>query len=85
MESLLQTLKPSGLKAEKVWFQDGYIFVKMNDQRIFGHPLSWYPILENGTDTQRQSFELWNEGKWLHWEELNEDLSTEGFLSFVKP
>ena len=85
MESVLQTLKPSELRVEKVWFHEGYIYVKMNDQRVFGHPLSWYPLLERGTENQRNSFELWSGGKWLHWEELNEDLSAEGFLSFLKP
>jgi hypothetical protein len=29
-------------------------------------------------------FELWNNGKWIHWEDLDEDLSAEGFLVFQK-
>lgn len=74
----------SGIAAEKVWFQDDYIFVRLKDQRVLGHPLSWYPHLAKGTEIQRQNVELWNEGAWLHWEELDEDLSAEGFLRFVK-
>lgn len=30
------------------------------------------------------NFELWENGKWIHWEDLDEDLSAEGFLIFDK-
>jgi hypothetical protein len=84
MERVLQPVTTSPIAAEKVWFQDEYIFVRLRDQRILAHPLSWYPHLAKGTDIQRQKVELWNEGAWLHWEELDEDLSAEGFLQFIK-
>ena len=32
----------------------------------------------------QQDFELWGEGSWIHWEQIGEDLSTEGFFSFTK-
>jgi hypothetical protein len=70
------------LTIEKVWFEDDKIFVVLNDQRIIGTPINWYPNLRKGTPEQRMKFELWNNGQWLHWEELDEDLSAEGFLSF---
>jgi|GEM_PF-6137981 len=35
-------------------------------------------------NTQRKQFELWNDGAWIHWEELDEDLSADGFLTFQK-
>lgn len=73
------------LAAEKVWFQEQYIFLRLTDQRIFGHPLSWYLHLQRGTEAQREKVEFWREGSWLHWEELDEDLSVEGFLHFTKP
>ena len=70
------------LKIIKIWFEDNNIFVKLNDGRTIGTPISWYPNLAKGNETQLKSFELWEEGKWIHWEELNEDLSAEGFLTY---
>lgn len=85
MERVLQPKVSEDLVAEKVWFQDDYIFVRLADQRVFGHPLSWYPHLEKGTPAQREKVEFWSGGAWLHWEDLNEDLSVQGFLTFTKP
>lgn len=67
-----------------VWFDDKRIFVELNDGRIVGTPIAWYPNLSKGTPTQIKNYELWENGKWIHWEDLNEDLSAEGFLSFSK-
>jgi hypothetical protein len=85
MEGIFQPLTEPGIAVEQVWFKDEYIFVKLTDQRILGHPLSWYPHLAKGTEIQRQNVKLWNNGAWLHWEELNEDLSAQGFLHFRIP
>jgi len=85
MEGVLQTVNSESVAIEKVWFKENYIFVKLIDQRVIGHPLAWYPHLQNGTEAQREKVEIWSDGKWLHWEELDEDLSSAGFLNFVKP
>lgn len=72
------------LTIQKIWFDEERIYVAFNDQRIVGTPISWYPNLLKGTPEQRLRYELWNNGQWLHWEELDEDLSAEGFLQFNK-
>ncbi len=68
----------------KIWFDNEKIFVQLNDNRIIGAPIELYPRLKNATPQQRNEYELWNQGKWIHWEELDEDLSAEGFLKFEK-
>jgi hypothetical protein len=85
MERILQPKVSEGLLVVKVWFQEDYIFIRLADQWVFDHPLSWYPHLAKGTPAQREKVEFWNEGAWLHWEDLDEDLSVQGFLSFTKP
>ena len=45
-------------------------------------PLSWFPRLQNATIEQRENYELSPFG--IHWEELDEDLSFEGFFKFNK-
>ena len=64
----------------KVWFENGMICVHLNDGNDYRKPISLYPNLRKGTALQMEKYELWNNGKWIHWEELNEDLSAEGFL-----
>jgi len=72
------------VSAKTVWFDNNRIFIELNDGRVVGTPIEWYPNLKKGTPDQMKKYELWENGKWIHWEELNEDLSAEGFLSFTK-
>ena len=44
---------------------------------IIGAPLAWFPRLLKGSQEQREKYELWRDGKWLHWEQLDEDFSPE--------
>ncbi|NJL88505.1 MAG: DUF2442 domain-containing protein [Coleofasciculaceae cyanobacterium SM2_1_6] len=50
------------------------------DGRTIIVPLIWYPRLFNGTIEQRQQWQICGGGYGIHWEELDEDLSTEGML-----
>ena len=47
-------------------------------------PLKWFKRLENAKKEALEQFELWDEGSWIHWEILGEDLSVEGFFTFNK-
>lgn len=66
----------------KVWFGEEKIFVQLNDERIISASIELYPRLKKASPQQRSQYELWNNGKWIHWEGLDEDLSLEGFLKF---
>ncbi len=68
------------VRIEKVWFEDRTILVQLNDGKIISRSIDLFPHLRKGTMQQWEKFELWGEGKWIHWEELDEDLSVEGFL-----
>lgn len=82
MERVLQTIKGSVPKATSIWFDETHIFVKLDDGRIIGNPLTWYPKLLSASASKRASFEIWGDGQWLHWEDLDEDLSVVGFFTF---
>ena len=71
-------------KIEKVWFDETRIFVELTDRSVIGAPVAWYPNLRKGTPDQLKKYELWSNGTWLHWEDLNEDLSLEGFLQLIQ-
>ena len=70
--------------AQNIWFDKERIFALLNDGKVVGMPLVWFPRLHIATDEQRSKVEYWSEGAWLHWEELDEDISAEGFLKFSK-
>ena len=71
-------------KINKVWFDDTRIFVELNNQVVVGAPVARYPNLNKGTPEQWKNYELWSDGTWLHWEELDEDLSADSFLRLIQ-
>ena len=79
MDRIFQSVD-SSISIVKVWFENRTIYVEMNNGDIIAKSVDLYPHLSKGTPQQWQKFELWGNGKWIHWEELDEDLSAEGFL-----
>ncbi|WP_138485078.1 DUF2442 domain-containing protein [Dyadobacter bucti] len=70
------------IEVKKVWFQDDKINIETVEGERRSHPVKWFPRLENATEAQRQNFELSAFG--IHWPELDEDLSFEGFFTYSK-
>ncbi len=54
--------------------------VRLMDGRTISVPLVWYPRLLNATAEQRKKWRISVGGYGIHWEEVDEDLSTEGLL-----
>ncbi|MCC6329268.1 MAG: DUF2442 domain-containing protein [Acidobacteria bacterium] len=54
--------------------------VRLMDGRTISVPLVWYPRLLNATAKQRKNWQISGGGYGIHWEEIDEDLSTEGLL-----
>lgn len=65
----------------KVWIENDNIFIETNTGEVKSHPLSWFPRLSNAPKALLENFTLSPFG--IHWEELDEDLSYEGFFSFT--
>lgn len=54
--------------------------VRLMDGRRISVPLVWYPRLLNATEEQRKNWRIIGGGYGIHWEDIDEDLSTEGLL-----
>jgi Protein of unknown function (DUF2442) len=67
-------------RVKQVSFTEETISVDLMDGRIITVPLVWYPRLLNATPAQLANWEICGGGYGIHWEELDEDLSTEGML-----
>ncbi|MDE5611496.1 MAG: DUF2442 domain-containing protein [Odoribacter sp.] len=62
----------------KVWVDDAYVNIETRDGRVMSEKIADYYRLRCATPEQRQHFEYDNMG--IHWSELDEDLSYEGFF-----
>ncbi|MDN3585525.1 DUF2442 domain-containing protein [Pedobacter aquatilis] len=65
----------------KVWVENDKIHIKTNMGEVKSHPLDWFPRLKNAPKELLENFTLSPFG--IHWEELDEDLSFEGFFNFT--
>ncbi len=70
------------LLATKVWFFSNKLFVALSDGREIAVPLSWFPTLEQATETQRNNWRFIGQGRGIHWEDIDEDISIKGLLKF---
>ena len=51
------------------------------DGRTLIVPLVWFPRLWLGTLQERNNFEIFGDGAFIHWPDLDEDLSVAGLVS----
>lgn len=66
------------ISAKAVRFDEDCMWVELNDGRILGVPLAWFPRLLHATAQQRADVEISLRG--LHWDDLDEDISVAGLL-----
>jgi Protein of unknown function (DUF2442) len=67
-------------RVKNVVFNEDTIGVELMDGRTIFVPLIWYPRLLNATPAQRLGWEVCGGGYGIHWESIDEDLSTAGML-----
>jgi Protein of unknown function (DUF2442) len=67
-------------RVKNVVFTEDTIGVDLMDGRTIFVPLVWYPRLLNATPAQRLDWEVCGAGYGIHWESIDEDLSTSGML-----
>ncbi len=66
-------------KAIEVWFDEKRFYVELDDRRVIGTPLIWFPRLLKATVKQRKKWEI-DTGFDIHWEEIDEDILVENLL-----
>lgn len=67
-------------RVKTVSFTDDMISVDLMDGRTITVPLVWYPRLLDATPEQLSNWEVCGGGYGIHWNEIDEDLSTAGML-----
>lgn len=67
---------------KKLWFDTERIYMETIDGTVKNHPLEWFPRLLNATPQQRNNYEFSPFG--IHWEDIDEDISFDGFFTYDK-
>jgi hypothetical protein len=67
-------------RIKEISITEDSLILDLVDGRTISAPLLWYPRLWHGTPKERQHIEIFGEGKYLHWPDLDEDLTVAGIL-----
>jgi len=76
--SAVETEEP---RAQQVTVNDESLIVDLMDGRTLIVPLVWFPRLWHGSPGERRHFEIFGDGAFIHWPDLDEDLTVLGLLS----
>ena len=60
-------------------FDDHSMWVDLDDGRVLGVPLAWFPRLLRAAPEAREAVEISPSG--LHWDAIDEDISIAGLLA----
>lgn len=68
------------VRAVHAFFEEDRLCVDLADGRRILVPVAWFPRLEDASSTERESWELLDDGRGIRWPEVDEDLSVAGLL-----
>ncbi len=68
-------------RAKSVRVSDEALTVDLVDGRTIVAPLGRFPRLWPGTAQERSRFEMFGDGTYVHWPDLDEDLTVAGLLA----
>lgn len=69
------------VRAQSIEIDQETLQVNLVEGRTISVPLAWYPRLWYGTSEERSHYEIIGDGMYLHWPDLDEDLSVAGILA----
>jgi hypothetical protein len=68
------------VKGKEVYFDEEYLHVKLEDDRIISTPLNWYEPLKNASISQLKDYNLICLNTGIEWESIDYHLSIENML-----
>ena len=57
------------------------LHVDLSDGRTISVPVGWYPRLAHAKAEERKQWRLIAQGRGIHWESIDEDISVEGLIA----
>ena len=77
----ISTVRMEVPAAAALTFTEDALVVRLADGRSVSAPLTWYPRLLHAAPDERDNWELFGEGRYVHWPDLDEDLTVEALLA----
>ncbi len=68
------------IRGKEVHFDDTYLHVKLEDERIISTPISWYKPLQNATIEEIKNYKFICKNTGIEWEKLDYHLNIESML-----
>jgi len=68
-------------RVQRLSIDDDSLQVDLMDGRTIIVPLIWYPRLWYGTPKERNNYMIIGDGAYIHWPDLDEDLTVSGILA----
>ena len=68
-------------RAQSAKLTDEALAIDLVDGRTIIVPLVWFPRLWHGAPRERNHFEIIGDGAYIHWPDLDEDLTVAGLLA----
>jgi hypothetical protein len=68
-------------RAQNIQIDEDRLIIDLTDGRTISAPLAWYPRLWHGKREERNHFEIIGDGAYIHWSDLDEDISVAGILA----
>ena len=68
-------------RAQAVKLTDEALIVDLVDGRTVIVPLVWFPRLWHGSSVERSRLEIFGDGGYIHWRDLDEDLTVASLLA----
>ena len=72
-------------RIEKLWFENGRIFICTDDEQVLSRPLEAFPLLKDATEQDRLNFKIGCFGDDIRWECLDEDIHISSFYETSEP
>jgi len=68
------------IRGKSVHFDDRYLHIELEDERIISTPISWYKELQNASLFQIRKYTFICQGTGIEWPDLDYHLSIESML-----
>ena len=72
-------------RIEKLWFENGRIFICTDEKQVLNRPLECFPLLMEATEQERIDFKIGRFGDDVRWECLDEDIHISSFYETTEP
>ena len=72
-------------RIEKLWFEDGRIYICTDEKQVMSRPLEAFPSLKDATDEQRLGYKIDRFGDAIRWESIDEDIHISSFYETTEP